>query len=135
MSRRLQLKDILGHPGNNGLYRLVEGVVPTGGLTLAGARLTGKAAMLEAISGALDFPDYFGANWDALEECLTDLSWLEGDVVLVIDQASVPEKRAPEDWGMCLDILADAARFWSDQGRPFAVFLRDSHAALKVVQS
>jgi hypothetical protein len=31
----------------------------------------------------LKFPDYFGWNWDALDECLRDLSWLPpGRVIL-----------------------------------------------------
>jgi hypothetical protein len=135
MSRRPVLKDVLGHADRNGLYRLADDVGPADALPISGARLIGKTAMLGAISQALDFPDYFGANWDALEECLTDLSWLDGDVVLLIDQASVAEDKAPDDWGVCLDILADAAKFWSGQGRPFVVFLRDSHAALPVVQA
>ncbi len=135
MSRRPVLKDILGQAECNGLYRLADDVVLADAHAIPGEKLTGKAAMLKAIAKELAFPDYFGANWDALEECLTDLSWLDGDAVLLIDRASVPEEQAPEDWGVCLDILADAARFWSDQGRPFAVFLRDSHAALTVVQA
>ena len=28
-------------------------------------------------SKALSFPDYFGWNWDAFDECITDLSWLD----------------------------------------------------------
>ena len=35
-----------------------------------------KGALLNAVSDALCFPDYFGGNWDALEECIRDLSWL-----------------------------------------------------------
>lgn len=135
MSRRPVLKDILGQAERNGLYRLADDVVLAAAHAIPGEKLTGKAAMLKAIAKSLDFPDYFGANWDALEECLTDLSWFEGGVVLLIDQVSVPEEQAPNDWGVCLDILADAAHFWSGQGRSFAVFLRDSHAALTVVQA
>jgi len=28
---------------------------------------------LDAVSKAMRFPDYFGRNWDALDECLTDM--------------------------------------------------------------
>jgi hypothetical protein len=107
---------------------LVAGAV-AGAVTVAGSRFTGKSAMLDALAKALHFPDWFGFNWDALEECLTDLSWLEGDVVLLIEDADTPEARAPEDWDVLLDIVADAARHWKDEGRPFAVLLKGSHAA------
>ncbi len=31
----------------------------------------------------MDFPDYYGVNWDAFLDCIRDLSWLPpGDIVL-----------------------------------------------------
>jgi hypothetical protein len=120
---------ILGHPEHNGLYRLPDTVAPAGVIRVAGRQLASKQAMLEAVATALSLPDYFGFNWDALEECLQDMSWREGGVSLLIDEAAMPEERAPEDWGVLLAILADTARFWQAEGRPFAVFLQGGHAA------
>lgn len=43
-----------------------------------------KEALLQVLDVELSFPGYFGFNWDALAECLRDLSWLPpGRVVLV----------------------------------------------------
>lgn len=133
MSCRLVLTEILGHAKHNGLYRLPKGVTVAGAHPVSGQQLTDKSAMLLALSRALAFPDYYGANWDALEECLTDLSWLEGAVAVLIDDAATPEEKSPEAWGILLDILADAARHWEAEGRPFAVFLQGGHAAYPMV--
>ena len=39
--------------------------------------ISDKHDLLEVLASELRFPKYFGFNWDALEECLADLSWLE----------------------------------------------------------
>ncbi len=133
MSRPIPLADILGNPERNGLYRLADGKALPEAIAVAGKHLTGKSAMLKAIAKALAFPDYFGHNWDALEECLTDLSWHQGAVALSIDEAGMPEQKAPEDWATMLDILADAACYWQAEGRPFAVFLHGGHSAYPLI--
>jgi RNAse (barnase) inhibitor barstar len=129
MSRRALLVDILGRAEGNGLYRVTDVAAIPGAVRLSGRQLTDKAAMLEAVSTALRFPDYFGFNWDALDECLCDLSWHDGPVALLVEDAAVPEEQAPEAWDILLDALAGAARFWRAEGRPFSVFLRGGHAA------
>ena len=50
-----------------------------------GGQLRRKHDVLRALARGLKFPDYFGWNWDALEECLRDLSWFTapGGIVLL----------------------------------------------------
>lgn len=47
------------------------------------AGIASTEMLFEELFQRLRFPDYFGANWNALEECIRDLSWLpEGPVVI-----------------------------------------------------
>lgn len=124
---RLTLAEIVGHPKRNGVYRLAAGLQPGAARRLAGARLAGKPAIMAAMAEAFSLPDWFGHNWDALQDCLGDLSWLDGGITLVIEAADLPASVAPDSWLVLLDILADVARYWSQHGRPFAVFLQGGH--------
>jgi hypothetical protein len=81
-----------------------------------------KAALMERVARALEFPQWFGGNWDALEDCLADLSWTkaEGHVLLVEGTARLPR----DDLGILIDVLRSAAAWWAERGRPFfAVFV------------
>jgi len=71
------------------------------------------AGLLTECARALDFPDYFGHNWDALEECLADLEWLpaKGYVLLITDAGGVlPDD--DEEYETFLEILRDAGEAW-----------------------
>jgi len=37
-------------------------------------RLTSSRSLLDWLDAALNLPDYFGFNWNALSDCLRDLS-------------------------------------------------------------
>lgn len=88
---------------------------------LAAAR--GKDAALAALARALAFPAWFGGNWDALEDCLADLSWMpaKGYVLAIAGAGSL----AADDRGVLLDILASVAASWAERGRPFFAVLVD----------
>jgi hypothetical protein len=118
-----QLQD----PKRSGVYRtarideIAEAVKGTS-LGLVEIVVGGKAALLESIAKALDFPDWFGENWDALEDCLTDLSWREaaGYVLVFEGIGALPA----DERGTLIDVLASTAQFWAEQGTPFfAVFV------------
>ena len=69
--------------------------------------------LFEEFARALEFPDYFGHNWDALEECLADLEWLpaKGYVLLITDAGCVlPDD--DEEHETFLEILRDAGEAW-----------------------
>ena len=71
------------------------------------------ASLFTEFARALEFPDYFGHNWDALEECLADLEWLpaRGYVLLITDAAQVlPDDEA--EYETFLEILRDAGEAW-----------------------
>jgi RNAse (barnase) inhibitor barstar len=76
------------------------------------AGITTKAGLLNALDEALRFPDYFGDNWDALAECINDLSWLpDGDVALVHED--VPLKDDRRSLATYLSILRGAVEEWA----------------------
>ncbi len=72
-------------------------------------RLRRKLDLFRAFSAELKFPKYFGQNWDALEECLCDLTWLNSPagVVLLHDQLPLA---APSQRKTYLAILARAQK-------------------------
>jgi RNAse (barnase) inhibitor barstar len=80
----------------------------------------GKEGFLAAVSQALTFPAWFGHNWDALEDCLTDLSWQPAPGYL-ITLSHADEFRAAEEqaFGMALRIFDAAADYWREEGVPF----------------
>ena len=72
--------------------------------------LTSKFQLMEALSLALCLPDYFGSNWDALEECITDLSWIQPFQVAIVHQ-DLP-LMAESELKIYLDILRHAIAYW-----------------------
>ncbi|CAN5372167.1 hypothetical protein BH09BAC1_BH09BAC1_05620 [soil metagenome] len=46
--------------------------------------INNREELFEELSIKLNFPVYFGNNWDALTDCLRDLDWIdEKDVILI----------------------------------------------------
>jgi RNAse (barnase) inhibitor barstar len=53
-------------------------------------RLRRRQDLFRALAKALRLPGYFGNNWDALEECLRDRSWLGKDEHVVLLHEHLP---------------------------------------------
>jgi hypothetical protein len=80
---------------------------------LDGRRCRTKRALLAEMARVLGFPTYFGATWDALEDCLTDLEWLpaRGYRLIILD-ADRLLARAPADYATLVALLEDVGRAW-----------------------
>jgi RNAse (barnase) inhibitor barstar len=76
--------------------------------------------LFESVSEAFKFPDYFGNNWDALYDCLTDMSWLpaKGYVLLLYESKNL-WANDPILAGCFLSLWLDGSEFWSKQKIPF----------------
>ena len=74
------------------------------------AGLATSRALLEALSWQLALPSYFGFNWNALSDCLRDLSWIDAPHVVLchVDVPPLPDAELRS----YLDVLADAVDSW-----------------------
>ena len=78
-------------------------------LTLRGAAVHDRASLFDEFVATAGFPDWFGANWDALADCLSDLSWLPpGPTVIFWDRSDVLARADPPVWRTAGQVI-DAA--------------------------
>jgi RNAse (barnase) inhibitor barstar len=84
-----------------------------------------RAGFFRQMARALRFPDYFGHNWDAVYDCLTDLNWLPAaGYVLVLDGFERLATDEPDQWEIGLKVLREACAFWRPLSRPLFALLR-----------
>ena len=87
---------------------------------LDGEQMSSQVELFQEFKVKLQFPEYFGANWNALDECLADLDWLDrtgyllviesGDSVLRNEEADVRE--------MLEGLLEDISEEWANSDPP-----------------
>ncbi|MCA2970041.1 MAG: barstar family protein [Acidobacteriaceae bacterium] len=96
-----------------------------------------KSDLLAVIGRVLGMPDYFGSNWDAVEECLRDFDEGKG-WLLIFEHADSILALPRQDLTVFGEILSSTAEFWSAEKRTFAAHFVGSHvlkAALQQVSS
>lgn len=67
-------------------------------------------SLFDEFSASLQFPYYFGENWNAFSDCITDLDWLECEicVVVVFDAEQILIGESLEIFDLFIKILEDA---------------------------
>ena len=129
-----KLLERLRDPSRSGVYRVsgndvIADAVRGSALDVAEISLA-EEHLFKAFASALQFPAWFGQNWDALEDCLGDLSWraAEGHVLTLLHHDRLPK----DDLGVLLDVLASSAEFWAARGKPFFAVFIDPRRSLEL---
>lgn len=97
---------------------------------------TEKADALERIARGLSFPGWFGGNWDALADCLGDLSWLLAPgYLLLIEHSGDWHAAQPEEFDTLLAILNEAALEWRERNVAFWALLPLPAEAMEALEN
>jgi RNAse (barnase) inhibitor barstar len=82
-----------------------------------------KSEFMAALAKAIEAPEWFGKNWDALADALSDLSWQHAPgYVLLLVHCTDQFNLLRNDHDVARDILESSVEYWKTQGKPFWVF-------------
>ncbi len=107
---------------------------------LRGSKMLTNGDLFDEFAAVLQFPHYFGENWDAFDECLNDLEWLpaNGYLIVIFDADRVLEKEPPSESQVFIEILQSVAENLAEPqsvqgmphrpGVPFHVLLLTQHS-------
>jgi RNAse (barnase) inhibitor barstar len=129
----MDYEQLLIDPGEAGVFvrpadaAALDAAAERAGLTrwtvdLAGVRT--KEALLATLAERLEFPEWFGANWDALNDVLAERAWEESKgVVLALEHCGELAHADPEAFETALEVLDSVAESCYDEDIPFWVFV------------
>lgn len=94
-----------------------------------GRNVQRKEQLMTAMATALDLPEHFGRNWDALEECLLELDGIEAKgYVLLYDHIDGLLAAHPDQFTTLLEVLRDAVESWKADDTAMVVVLSGERA-------
>jgi len=126
--------DTLANPEIAGVYEIPEGgidailaaaeanhyIVYRADLRVARTR----DQMLKIIGEGLELPAWYGANYDALMDCICDFNWIPAPgYVIILENCHNINTLAPPEFNMLIDVFAVAAKNWREEDKPFWCFV------------
>lgn len=99
---------------SNDVFRFIDGPVSYDTGKVFFVRLdpliSNTDELLRFLYYLLWFPGYFGFNWNALEDCLRDFSWVSEEKIIIVHDA-LPNI-SNDDLKIYLEILRDTVLDW-----------------------
>ncbi|MEM9299810.1 MAG: barstar family protein [Bacteroidota bacterium] len=74
-----------------------------------------KEGLFNQFAQAFKFPEYFGENWSAFNDCVTDLGWITADAysVLLLNSEFILADESSDQFDIFIRIISEAADEWS----------------------
>jgi RNAse (barnase) inhibitor barstar len=121
----IQLTEIAQGKVTPGVYYLDRQIAPaeleklvTDGAIVSyfdGNLITDVKSLFIQFEKVLAFPDYFGHNWDAVADCLTDLNFSPTEIyILIFKGFNNFADRYPQEWQTLQDICTTTIEYWQD---------------------
>ncbi|MFK0104861.1 barstar family protein [Streptomyces sp. NPDC091217] len=107
----------LGVSPSASLVSAVDALPPSGSIFAArmqGREMLDSDGVFTQFYENLRLPDYFGWNWNALHDCLSDLGWIPATrYLLIVDDAEHVLSNDPSERLEFFRILLRSAKYWA----------------------
>ena len=115
---------------------------------LQGKRMNNPWDLYHELEAVLQFPSYFGGNWDAVYDCITDFEWLKEKKYLIgimdFDQIlNNFDGDKNKELEIFISVLKDAIKYWHTPDNPdewfghiyrdFDVFIQDKNEVYQLL--
>ena len=112
---------------NSARYAVLEASAGRVGFHLFQTDVTAHSSteeVLRQLGRVLEFPSWYGANFDALFDCLTDPAWQPAKgYLLLINGIARLRLTNPEDFATLIEVFQSVADAWRDRGIPFWILI------------
>jgi len=107
-------------PAMHGVFQLAGAQTPTADISIDLGKCTKTAELLRQLGKALSFPDWYGANFDALFDCLSDP---EIPARIHLHGLNTYAQRHPDDFVVLVEVLRAACEARAEAEAPLTVWL------------
>ena len=91
---------------------------------LDGTKIDGEPRLHEELAEAFEFPDYYGRNWDAFDECFSEVE-MSSRVAIVWTRADVLASRDLKTFAEAVCVFLEHGKKRSKMGVQLEIFVGD----------